>query len=240
MVTGLMDAVGNVKSLLGQAIRSERLALRISQEELADRAGLHRTYVSDVERGTRNVSLESIEKLAAALELSVSQLFEQADPQSSAAMVGILLVEDNADDVASTRRAFQKARIANPLHVIRDGAEALEFLWATGRHANRGRDEAPGVILLDLNLPQVTGLEVLRQIKSDARTREIAVAVLTLSDDDDDVAACRRLGVEHYIIKPVGFQNFSEITPHLLLEWVLKRSARGGADETPGEGSPRI
>jgi CheY-like chemotaxis protein len=232
-----MDSVGNVKSLLGRAIRNERFALHISQEELADRAGLHRTYISDVERGTRNLSLDSIGKLAAALELSVSRLFERADPgQSSEHLLEILLVEDNVDDIELTRRAFRKARIANPLQVVHDGAEALEFLLATGRYARRRPDEAPGVILLDLNLPKVPGLEVLRQIRTDPRTREIPVVVLTASNQDRDIAACRRLGVEHYIVKPVGFQNFSEVTPHLSLEWALKKPARGGTAGTGGHG----
>jgi CheY-like chemotaxis protein len=233
-----MDSVGNVKSLFGRAIRNERFALHISQEELADRAGLHRTYISDVERGTRNLSLESIGKLAAALKLSVAGLFERADPErTSERLIGILLVEDNMDDIALTRRAFWKARIANPLQVVRDGAEALEFLFAKGRYARRRRDEMPGVILLDLNLPQISGLELLRRIKSDPRTKEIPVVVLTVSTDDANIAACQRLGVESYIVKPVGFENFSEVTPSLRLEWALKKPARGGAEGTGGHES---
>ncbi|HEV7403098.1 MAG TPA: response regulator [Chthoniobacteraceae bacterium] len=235
-----MNPVGDVKSCFGRAVRSERFALHISQEELADRAGLHRTYISDVERGTRNLSLESIGKLAAALKLSVAGLFERADPErTSERLIEILLVEDNPDDIALTRRAFWKARIANPLHVVRDGAEALEFLFATGPYAGRRAADLPGVILLDLNLPQITGLEVLRRIKSDPRTREVPVVVLTVSNDDGDIAACRQLGVQSYIVKPVGFQNFSEVTPHLLLEWALKKSTRGGAVEAGGH-EPKV
>ena len=233
-----MDSVGHVKSLLGRAIRNERFALRISQEELADRAGLHRTYISDVERGTRNLSLDSIGKLAAALELSVSRLFERADPRaSSEELVGILLVEDNLGDIELTRRAFRKARITNPLQVVRDGAEALEFLFATGGHAQRRADESPGVVLLDLDLPKVPGLEVLRQIRTAPHTREIPVVVLTSSNHDRDIAACRRLGVEHYIVKPVGFQNFSEVTPHLLFDWALKKPPRGAVEGTGRHGA---
>ncbi len=199
---------------------------------MADRAGLHRTYISDVERGTRNLSLESIGKLAAALKISVAGLFERANPQrTSEPLLGILLVEDNKDDIALTRRAFWKACIANPLHVLRDGAEALDFLFATGAYAGRPAEDLPGVILLDLNLPRISGLEVLRRIKSDSRTKEIPVVVLTVSKDDGDIAACRRLGVENYILKPVGFQNFSEVTPHLSFEWALKKPTRGHGDK---------
>src|ERR1043165_8267197 len=113
--------IGDLKRLFGTAIKSKRSELGISQEELADRAGLHRTYVSDVERGARNLSLESIEKLARALELSVSALFERAaDPDGAERLVDIMLVEDNDHDIELTLRAFKKANIANPVRVARD------------------------------------------------------------------------------------------------------------------------
>lgn len=232
-----MNSDGHVKLLFGRAIRNERLLLHISQEELADRAGLHRTYISDVERGTRNVSLESIGKLAAALEVSVAGLFERADPAANQGrLLGILHVEGNADEIALARRAFSKAGIANPFHVVRHATEALEFLLATGRFAKRRRDETPGVILLALELPEVPGLEVLRQIKADRRMREIPVVVLTRSSQDHQIAACRRLGVESFIVKPVSFQNFSEVTPHLPLQWALKKPVPASAARAQGNG----
>src|ERR1700760_1080977 len=123
--------VGDLKHLFGAAIRTKRAELHISQEELADRAGLHRTYISDVERGARNLSLESIEKLAGALELSICRLFEKAfDGEEK--RVEILLVEDIQEDVELTLHALRKAKLSNPIHVARDGAEALDFLFATG------------------------------------------------------------------------------------------------------------
>src|SRR5438874_2914360 len=168
-----------LKILLGNAIKITRSALGISQEELAARAGLHRTYVSDVERGARNPSIESVEKLANALELSMPMLFERTGHGRSP-LVEILLVEDNPRDVELTMRAFKKARLTNPVHVAQDGVEALDFLFATGRHAGRKEAPLPEVILLDLNLPKKSGLEVLRQIKADPRTRHIPVVVLTV------------------------------------------------------------
>ena len=120
------------------------------------------------------------------------------------------------------------------LHVAHDGAEALEFLFATGTHEDRAHRPLPGVILLDLNLPKIDGLEVLRRIKADKRTKRIPVIVLTVSNHDRDIASCRRLGVESYIVKPVGFQNFSEVTPHLRLDWALKKPSSGGAGGTTG------
>ncbi|MEA3186474.1 MAG: hypothetical protein QOD99_304, partial [Chthoniobacter sp.] len=194
---------------------------------------LHRTYISDVERGVRNVSIESIARLARALELSVSTLFDRANHGAPEAgkferLVDILLVEDNPNDVALTRRAFKKAKITNPMHVVHDGAEALDFIFARGQYTSRREGRLPGIILLDLNLPEIGGLEVLRQIKADPHTRNIPVVVLTVSDRDRDIAASRRLGAECYLIKPVGFRNLSDVTPDLHLEWALVRPSNGG------------
>jgi CheY-like chemotaxis protein len=219
----------DLKALLGMAIKTERCVLGISQEELAERAGLHRTYVSDVERGARNPSIASIEKLAQALKLSVSALFHRASNDGrSTEFVEILLVEDNPQDVELTKLAFEKARMTNPLHLVRDGVEALDFLFGTGAYQHRTYAALPEIILLDLNLPKKSGLEVLRRIKADKLTKDIAVIVLTTSTRDRDMAECRRLGVETYIIKPVGFQKLSEVTPNLNLAWTLVKSPRTG------------
>lgn len=216
----------DLKAFLGVTIKTERSVLGISQEELAARAGLHRTYVSDVERGARNPSIASVEKLAEALQLSVAALFERAgNSRGSRDAVEILLVEDDPQDVALTTRAFQRARISNPLHVVGDGDEALDFLFATGSYAHR-LDRQPKVILLDLNLPKTNSLEVLRRIKADQRTQNIPVVVLTVSDRDRNIPECRRLGAETYIVKPVDFQNFSEVTSNLSLAWTLVKSTR--------------
>jgi CheY-like chemotaxis protein len=217
----------DLQALLAMAIKTERCVLGISQEELAERAGLHRTYVSDVERGARNPSILSIEKLAQALKLSVSALFHRAsNGRRSTEFVEILLVEDDPHDAELTKLAFERARITNPLHVVGDGVEALDFLFGTGAYQHRGYAELPQIILLDLNLPKKSGLEVLRRIKADKLTQDIDVIVLTGSTRDRDMAECRRLGVETYIIKPVGFQNFSELTPNLNLSWTLVKPPR--------------
>jgi CheY-like chemotaxis protein len=218
--------IGDLKRLFGTAIKGKRAELGISQEELADRAGLHRTYVSDVERGARNLSLESIEKLAHALELSISGLFRRAREGSAEPnAVEVLLVEDEPLDVELTLRAFKKARFTNPIHVVHDGEEALHFIFGLGAYAHRRDLPHPAVILLDLNLPKVSGLEFLRQLKMDKRTEKIPVVVLTVSQQDRDMAECRRLGVETYLVKPVDFRDFSEVTPHLQLEWALVKPA---------------
>ena len=218
----------DLKTLLGMAIKTQRASLGISQEELAHRAGLHRTYVSDLERGARNPSIESIEKLAGALQVSVSNLFEGAgNGSSSRQMEEILLMQDNPRDVDLTIRAFKKANITNPLKVARDGEEALDLVFAD---ANRGNLRRTLLILVDLNLPKISGLEFLRRIKAAEQTQDIPVIILTLSIRDRDIAECRKLGVENYIVKPVDFQNFSEVTARLGLAWTLGKNRSGNGD----------
>lgn len=210
------------QNLLGAAIKAERSAQGISQEELAHRAGLHRTYVSEIERGSRNPSIASIEKLAQALELSVLSLLERAGHRSeSTEMMEILLVEDNPIDVELTRSAFKAAQITNPLHVVNDGETALDFVFARGPHADRMNARPPRLILLDLNLPKKGGFEVLQDLKSDPRTRSIPVIVLTISEREEDITESRRLGAETYIVKPVSFQNFRRVTAVLNFSWQL-------------------
>src|SRR5712671_2598958 len=164
----------DARASFASAVKAWRSRLGISQEELAGRAGLHRTYVSDIERGARNLSLESIEKLARALETSVSSLFSSASSAERNSpfgvpdeLVDILLVEDDLDDVEMAMRAFKRAKISNRIHVVRDGAEALTWLFGSGADAPQRVFRHPHLILLDLNLPKVTGLEVLRRIRSD-------------------------------------------------------------------------
>ena len=210
---------------LGMAIKTTRSELRMSQEKLAERAGLHRTYISDIERGARNPTLGSIEKLARALDISMAGLFERAISHGAEGLVEILLVEDDPDDVEMTMHAFKKARIRNPVHVVRDGEQALDFIFATGPYAHRRNDRRSKVILLDLHLPKIGGIEVLRRIKGDSRTRKIPVIILTVSDQQADIAECRRLGAENYIVKPVKFKDFSEVMPRFQFDWaLLKRS----------------
>lgn len=219
----------DLKLRFGTSIKLWRGRLGISQEELAGRAGLHRTYVSDIERGARNVSLESVEKLARALKVSAATLFAPSDSATVDELVDILLVEDNPDDVQLTTQALQQAKITNPVHVVRDGAEALNFLFCTGAYAGRRPERRPQVVLLDLELPKVAGLEVLRRMKADSRTRTIPVVILTGSLYDRDMLMSKQLGADAYIVKPVDFQNLSEVTPQLSLHWALLKPARAAA-----------
>jgi two-component system response regulator len=133
----------------------------------------------------------------------------------------ILLVEDNPNDVKLALRAFQQHHLANKVHVVRDGAEALEFMFCTGRYAERRIENGPSVILLDLKLPLVDGLEVLRRIKADARTRMIPVVIMTSSREESDVVESYKIGVNSYIVKPVDFDQFTEVVRQLGYYWLL-------------------
>ena len=133
----------------------------------------------------------------------------------------ILLIEDNAEDVEITLRAFKKYQLANTIHVVRDGEEALECLFRTGRYADGTLGSNTRLILLDLKLPKVDGLEILQRCKSDPRTKNIPVVVLTSSREDRDLVESYKLGVNSYVVKPVDFSQFTEAVRQLGLYWIL-------------------
>jgi len=139
----------------------------------------------------------------------------------SSEAIDILLVEDNPRDAELTIRALKKRNIANPLHVVEDGAEALDFIFCRNAYAEREGLQPPRVILLDLKLPKVSGLEVLKAIKSDEKTRSIPVVVVTSSQEDPDIQTAYALGANSYVVKPVGFDAFIEAMASLGLYWLL-------------------
>jgi len=133
----------------------------------------------------------------------------------------ILLVEDNRDDEALTLRALRKNRITNEVVVVRDGAEALEYLFGTGRYEGRDTTVMPDLILLDLKLPKVDGLEVLRRLRADQGTRSLPVVILTSSTEEQDVLKGYGLGANSYIRKPVDFDEFTEAARQLGVYWLV-------------------
>lgn len=135
--------------------------------------------------------------------------------------VEILLVEDNPNDVELTLHALRKNKLTNPIQVVRDGEEALEFIFGEGKFKERDVNYQPRVILLDLKLPKVDGIEVLRRIKADPRTRKIPVVVLTSSSEERDIVETYNLGVNSYIRKPVDFEQFTEAIRIIGMYWML-------------------
>jgi len=133
----------------------------------------------------------------------------------------ILLVEDNPKDEALTLRALRKSKVANEVAVVRDGVEALDYLFATGSHAGRDMREMPQVVLLDLKLPKVDGLQVLQAIRADERTRRLPVVVFTSSSEQEDLIKSYNLGANSYVRKPVDFEQFLEATRQLGLYWLV-------------------
>ena len=219
-----------LQARFGAAIKAHRLRLGVTQEELAWRADLHRSYLADIERGGRNVTLCSIVNLAKALQITLAELLSHSvdlgvSNRLDAGQNGlgeILLVEDDLADIEMTLRAFKRARFANPVKIVRDGRAALDYLYCVGRYAKR-RAVLPQLVLLDLGLPKISGLEVLRQIKERKESRGVPVVMLTGSMVDANIVECGRLGAENYLIKPVEFESFSKITPKLGLHWNLVR-----------------
>jgi two-component system, response regulator len=133
----------------------------------------------------------------------------------------ILLVEDNPDDVALTLRAMKKSNIANQVVIAEDGVEALDYLFGKGRYEGRERPPLPVIILLDLKLPRMEGLEVLKRIRADERTRLLPTVILTSSKEEQDLVNGYRLGANSYIRKPVDFNQFAETISHLGLYWLV-------------------
>lgn len=141
----------------------------------------------------------------------------------------ILLVEDNADDVDLTLRAFEKSKVANDIVVVRDGEQALNYLFRTGSHADRDPRMMPEVVLLDLKLSKVDGLEVLRRMRADERTRRLPVVVLTSSNEESDIIRSYDLGANSFVRKPVNFAEFIEAAQQLGLYWLVLNEPASGA-----------
>jgi two-component system, response regulator len=227
----------DLKKGFGAELRRRRIANGISQERLAELADLHRTYISAVESGRRNLTLESIQRLAAALGASVASFFSSVENPSELGLTGgdasrpealgtqarsILLIEDDPRDVEFMVTAFEKAKLANPIEVIQDGAAAIDYLAGKlGTTTDHRECVLPQLVLLDLHLPKIHGLEVLRRFKSDRQFQSVPVVVLTVSRSDRDIQEAMRLGASAYLMKPVDFNGLAEIAPKLSFRWAL-------------------
>jgi len=139
--------------------------------------------------------------------------------------VEILLVEDNLDDAELTIRALKKYNLTNKLHHVKDGDEALDFIFAQGIYSKRKVENTPKIILLDLKMPKVSGIEVLRYLKVDERTKRIPIVILTSSKEDPDIKNCYSLGVNSYVLKPVAFDDFVKAVNDIGLYWMILNQA---------------
>ena len=139
--------------------------------------------------------------------------------------VEILFVEDNPQDLALALRALRHSNLTNQIHVARDGVEAVEFIFCEGPYSDRKIENGPKLVLLDLKLPKIDGLEVLQRIKADPRTRHIPVVVLTSSKEQQDIVASYKLGVNSYIVKPVNFESFAAAVQQVGMYWLLLNEA---------------
>jgi two-component system, response regulator len=145
--------------------------------------------------------------------------------EKSTEAIEILLIEDNPDDVRLVCEAFEESRIVNKVVHLKDGADALDYIYHEGAYAHAPQDTTPKIIMLDLNMPRVSGIEVLRKIKADERTKDIPVVVFTSSDDDPNLSQCFRLGVNAYVVKPVDFDQFKKAI-NKSISGILKYTAR--------------
>jgi two-component system response regulator len=141
--------------------------------------------------------------------------------QSPKESVEILLVEDNPDDAMLATLALKESHIVNSITHLKDGAEALDYIFHEGVYANLPEDSHPKVILLDIKMPKVNGIEVLRKVKANDKTKEIPIVIFTSSDEDPDVAECYKLGVNSYVVKPLDFDQFKKAIADIGLYWVV-------------------
>lgn len=215
---------------LGLELKDQRESLGYSQEKLAERSGLHRTYITDIEGGHRNITLKSISRLAEALEIPLADLFSKIESRPDSvpklseqvfAPFDILLVEDNPTHVELTVNAIEQNGVNNPIFVTRTAEETLDYLFAKGKFSSRKKTASPKLILLDLTLPGMSGIDFLKEIRKKEETRSIPVVVLTSSRSDQEYKECVELGVTAFISKPVDFVEFSAIVPKLGFRWQL-------------------
>ena len=232
----LLKSNASLQTTFGIVVKLCRQHRGLTQEELAWRANLHRTYIADVERGSRNISLRNIASLAEALQVSIGHLFFCADGGLTLKPDGfesdqrgeVLFVEDNDADTELTVRALRRASFLNSIKTVTSGEAALAYLHGTDNTPAVSADARPMMVLLDLGLPGVSGMEVLRLIKSDPRTADIPVVVLTGARQEKLIKECAQLGASNYIVKPIGFSDLSRVSMKLHLSWSLQRPVAPG------------
>lgn len=216
----------NLSAGLAEVLRQQRLSLGLNQTQLAKRAGLNRSYVSEVERGCQNITIETLSRLANALEVSVLSLVEQANRsvRSLVRPIEILLIEDNEADIYILKHSLGNLKAPTNLQVARDGKEALEIIASI----NREDSQIPDLILLDLNLPKRSGHEILQKVKSEeSRCSQVPVVVLSTSNDRDDIEKSYALNANTFITKPLNQKDFENAIAVVIEYWfVIAQSSK--------------
>ncbi|MBC8000366.1 MAG: response regulator [Leptolyngbya sp.] len=192
---------------IGATVRVKRTALGLSQKGFAEKSNLHATYVSELEKGARNLSVKALSQIATALNLTVSELFALAEATAKAFAnpMTILLVEDNKPDVHLIEQALMRKIPAPHCHVVADGATALQFLKRKGEFK---KSPVPDLIILDLNLPKKSGSEVLAELKADSKLKNIPVVIFSTSSARDDIQKSYDLNANCFITKPEDVDEF--------------------------------
>ncbi|MBZ0185719.1 MAG: response regulator [Candidatus Obscuribacterales bacterium] len=211
---------------LSAAIRKRREEIGMSQTELAERAGLHRTYISNIERGSQNISIESLNRIAGSMDISISELLTQAEEsaRSKTATINILLIEDNPADVFMFKRCLSKTNLPTSLTVVSSGLKASEILK---KIVHKSDIPLPEIVFLDLNLPGKSGHELLRELKENDDLKHIPVVILTTSSNPQDIKRTYGHYANSYLAKPVDPREFEAAINNVLNYWFGTSSLPG-------------
>ncbi|MEW5798330.1 MAG: helix-turn-helix domain-containing protein [Bacteroidota bacterium] len=221
-----MKETTSILSHFGLVVKELRRKKQLSQEELANRCSLHRTYITDIEHGTRNVSLKNISKIAHALGESLHDVFASVEryahpnaygsrlTTSMQSPIKLLLIESDQRFAGQAVEELQRGAIDNALYVVRSGEEAIKFLFPAKTEENKNTN-IPNVILLDVHPPNISGLEVLERIRKEKTTKDIPVVVMTSSAADTEKEPYRILGVEEYLTKPLNIESLTAVMHRL-------------------------
>ena len=213
-----MSNADNLLGALSHVIRKRREEVGISQTELAERSKLHRTYINNIERGKQNISIESLNRIAEALDTSIGELINRAETESKppTSPIKILLIEDNSADIFLFKRCLGKGILPTELTVVESGQEASELLKDLAKRQN---DELPEIVFLDLNLPGKSGHELLKELKTDEMLRHIPVIILTTSSNPKDIQQTYTNYANSFLTKPVDPSDFEQAVNSVLSYW---------------------
>lgn len=240
-----------LRKFVGAAVRDMRLGQDLTQEELANRSGLHRTYITDVERGNRNISIESIEKIAGALRTPLSALFARSEELQGDdggrsvrlmhhrsdrvdASVEILIAEEDRSFIDMTVHTFKNANVRNTVHTVHDGGEVLSFVHATGPYEKRASFPPPSLIIMDQHIPRGGALEVLERLRAHPSSREIPVIILTSSQSEANSLRKSGFAFVECVTKPVSVTDIGRVASAFGMQLMLVNGSTSIAVSSEG------